>query len=124
MSHDSQESYYKAVEDSDDFNLDKDASDDCDNDLLVSITSQLGGLTKHHSAIYCNTIHEGFYIKDDSEAGISSETNSTHIQDDYSAFLIAINLLMLLEETPQMVPWIEMIGKIQQYKSNQKNNNT
>jgi hypothetical protein len=46
---------------------------------VVSITSQLGGLAKDHSTIYCNTVHEGFYIED---AGISSETNSTHIQDD------------------------------------------
>src|SRR5262249_13373035 len=99
-SHGCQELYYKCVEDSNDFDLDKDAFAGCDNDLLVSITSQLGGLSKHHSAIYCNTVHEVFYIKDDSDAGISSETNSTDIQKDvigYSAFLIAINLLMLLE---------------------------
>jgi hypothetical protein len=83
-SHDSQESYYKNIVDPNhcnhDFNLDKDAFDDCDNDLLVSITSQLGGLPKHHSAIYCNTVHERFYIKDDD--GIFSETNSPHIQKD------------------------------------------
>ena len=83
-SHDSQESYYKNIVDPNhcnhDFNLDKDAFDDCDNDLVVSITSQLGGLPKHHSAIYCNTVHERFYIKDDD--GIFSETNSPHIQKD------------------------------------------
>ncbi len=84
-SHDCQESYYRAVVDSDVFNLDKDAFEGCDNDLLVSITSQLGGLPKHHSAIYCNTVHEGFYIKDDD--GISSETNSTHIQKDVRRLL-------------------------------------
>jgi hypothetical protein len=65
-SHSSQESYYKTVVDPDDFNLDKDAFDNCDNDLLVSITSQLGGLPRqirqpnsndlpNHSAVYCNT---------------------------------------------------------------------
>jgi pimeloyl-ACP methyl ester carboxylesterase len=92
MSHGSQESYYKAVVGSDDFNLDEDAFDDCDNDLLVSITSQLGGLPQQirqpdgedppiHSSIYCNTVHTGFYIKKD-DYGISSETNSPHIQKD------------------------------------------
>jgi pimeloyl-ACP methyl ester carboxylesterase len=95
-SHDSQESYYKAVEDSDDFNLDKDAFDDCENDLLVSISSQLGGLPQQirqpdgedppkQSAIYCNTVHSGFYLKDDDS--ISSETNSTHIQKDVRRLL-------------------------------------
>jgi hypothetical protein len=38
------ESFYKTVVDSKGFNLDKDAFDGCDNDLLVSVTSQLGGL--------------------------------------------------------------------------------
>lgn len=33
----------------------------------------------NHSAVYCNTVHEKFYIKDD---GIFSETNSPHIQKD------------------------------------------
>jgi pimeloyl-ACP methyl ester carboxylesterase len=89
-SHDSQESYYKAVVDPNDFDLDKDAFEGCDNDLLVSITSQLGGLPKHHrqpdedipnhSAIYCNTVHVELFIKGD--AGIFSETNSPHIQKD------------------------------------------
>jgi pimeloyl-ACP methyl ester carboxylesterase len=89
-SHNFQECYYQTVVDSDKFKLDKDAFDDCDNDLLVSVTSQLGGLPKHirqpnsndipnHSAVYCNTVHEEFFIKDD---GIFSETNSPHIQKD------------------------------------------
>jgi pimeloyl-ACP methyl ester carboxylesterase len=89
-SHDSQESYYKAVIDPHDFDLDKDAFKG-DNDLLVSITSQLGGLPKqirhpnskdnpNHSAVYRNTVHEKFYIKD--YDGIFSETNSPHIQKD------------------------------------------
>ena len=62
-----------------------------DNDLLVSVTSQLGGLPKHirdpnsndipiHSAVYHNTVHESFFIKDDDD--IFSETNSPHIQKD------------------------------------------
>lgn len=90
-SHDSQETYYGSIVDRDYFNLDKDAFDNCDNDLVVSITSQLGGLPKqirqpdnndipNHSAIYCNTVHERFYIKGD--GGISSETDSQLIQND------------------------------------------
>lgn len=90
-SHESQESYYKIIVDSDCFKLDKDAFDD-DNDLVVSVTSQLGGLPKHirqpngndipnHSALYCNTVHDSFYIhKDDKE--IFSETSSPYIQKD------------------------------------------
>ena len=73
-----------------DFNLDKHAFDDDDNDLVVSVTSQLGGLPKqirnpngndipNHSAIYCNTVHDNFYIKDEH---IFSETNSPRIQKD------------------------------------------
>jgi pimeloyl-ACP methyl ester carboxylesterase len=89
-SHGFQESYYKIIVDSDHFNLDKDAFDD-DNDLVVSVTSQLGGLPKqirqpnsndipNHSALYCNTVHDNFYIKDDKE--IFSETSSPYIQKD------------------------------------------
>ena len=91
-SHHSQESNYKTIVDSDKFNLDKDAFGGSDNDLLVSIASQLGGLPKHHrhhhlnsndipdqSAVYSNTVHAEFFIKDDD---ISSETNSPHIQKD------------------------------------------
>lgn len=90
-SHECQESYYKTIVDSDHFNFDKDAFDDDDNDLVVSVTSQLGGLPKqirqpnnsdipNHSALYCNTLHDSFYIKDDKE--IFSETNSPDIQKD------------------------------------------
>ena len=104
------ETYYKTIVDPDHFNLDKDAFDNCDNDLVVSITSQLGGLPKqirqpdsndipNHSAIYRNTVHGSFYIKGDD--GIFSETNSPHIQKDVirllSLFLITASLLMLLE---------------------------
>ena len=89
-SHSSQELYYKTIVDPDDFNLDK-AFDDSDNDLLVSVTSQLGGLPKHirdpnsndipiQSTVYCNTVHEKFFIKEDDD--IFTETNSPHIQKD------------------------------------------
>jgi hypothetical protein len=91
-SHGLQELYYRTVVDSKDFKLDKDAFDGCDNDLLVSVTSQLGGLPRqirqpnsneipNHSAVYCNTVHERFYINSN-DKDVSSETNSRDIQDD------------------------------------------
>jgi hypothetical protein len=90
--HCSQESFYKNIVDSDDFNLDNTAFDGYDNDLVVSVASQLGGLPNQirqlnsndipsQSAVYCNTVHEKFYIKDD-DKGLLSETNSPHIQKD------------------------------------------
>ena len=62
---------------------------------MVSVTSQLGGLPKqirqpntndipNHSALYCNTVHDSFYIKDE---GIFSETNSPYIQKDVKKLL-------------------------------------
>jgi pimeloyl-ACP methyl ester carboxylesterase len=98
-SHSSQESYYKSIVDPEDFNLDK-ALDDSDNDLLVSVTSQLGGLPKQirdlnsndipsQSAIYCNTVHEKFFIKEDDD--IFTETNSAHIQKDVIKLLSSSN---------------------------------
>ncbi len=98
-SHNSQESYYKTIVDPEDFNLDK-AFDDSDNDLLVSVTSQLGGLPKHirdpnsndipiHSAVYHNTVHERFFIKEDDD--IFTETNSPHIQKDVIKLLSSSN---------------------------------
>jgi pimeloyl-ACP methyl ester carboxylesterase len=96
-SHGSQELYYKTIADADDFNLDNtlDGDDDA-NDLVVSATSQLGGLPKqirklnsndipNHSALYWNTVHDSFYIRDDKD--IFSETNSPHIQRDVIALL-------------------------------------
>jgi pimeloyl-ACP methyl ester carboxylesterase len=95
--HRSQESYYKAIlDDRNDFNLDKEAFDDCENDLQVSISSQLGGLPQQirqpngedppkQSAIYCNTVHSGFHLGYDDS--ISSETSSTHIQKDVRRLL-------------------------------------
>jgi pimeloyl-ACP methyl ester carboxylesterase len=90
-SYNSQESYYRTITDKDDFNLDDTLDgDNDDNDLVVSETSQLGGLPKQirqlnsndipdHSALYCNTVHTDFYIQD---KGIFSETNSPYIQND------------------------------------------
>jgi hypothetical protein len=79
--------------------LDK-AFDDSDNDLLVSVTSQLGGLQKHirdpnsndipiHSAVYHNTVHEKFFIKEEDD--IFTETNSPHIQKDVIKLLSSSN---------------------------------
>jgi pimeloyl-ACP methyl ester carboxylesterase len=90
-SHEDQQSYYETITDKDGFDLDDTLDvDDDDNDLVVSATSQLGGLPKHirqpnsndipdHSALYCNTVHDTFYIKDED---IFSETDSSYIQND------------------------------------------
>jgi pimeloyl-ACP methyl ester carboxylesterase len=94
-SHKHQELYYKPIADIDDFKLDgKDGFND-DNDLVVSVKSQLGGLPcqirqlnsnndiPNHSALYCNTLHTDFYIKgNDTHNNVYSETNSPYIQND------------------------------------------
>jgi pimeloyl-ACP methyl ester carboxylesterase len=94
-SHEDQKCYYTTITDKDDFNLDDTLDgDDDDNDLVVSATSQLGGLPKHirqlnsndipnYSALYCNTVHTDFYIKgNDTHNNVFSETNSPYIQND------------------------------------------
>jgi len=95
-SHESQEWNYQFITDNLGFNLDRDGFHD-DNDLVVSITSQLGGLPyqirqpgsndppneediPNKSAIYPNTVHASFLIKRDKD--ISSETYSPRIQED------------------------------------------
>jgi pimeloyl-ACP methyl ester carboxylesterase len=99
VSQSSQESYYKTIVDPEHFNLDK-VFDDSDYDLLVSVTSQLGGLPKHirdpnsndipiHSAVYHNTVHEKFFVTEDD--GILTETNSPHIQKDVIKLLSSSN---------------------------------
>jgi hypothetical protein len=99
VSQSSQESYYKTIVDPEHFNLDK-VFDDSDYDLLVSVTSQLGGLPKHirdpnsndipiHSAVYHNTVHEKFFVREDD--GILTETNSPHIQKDVIKLLSSSN---------------------------------
>jgi hypothetical protein len=115
-SHGLQELYYQTVVDSKCFKLDKDAFDGCDNDLVVSLTSQLGGLPRqirqpisndipNHSAVYYNTVHETSYINDD-DKDVSSETNSRRINDGVVkslAIAIMISLQMVLEYITQMV---------------------
>jgi hypothetical protein len=101
-SYKSQESDYKIITDNLGFDLGKDGFDDDDNDLVVSVTSQLGGLPyqirplesndssndndiPNKSAIYRNTIHASFMIKHDKE--VFSETYSPNIQRDVIALL-------------------------------------
>jgi hypothetical protein len=100
-SHESQQLDYKFITDNSDFNLDRDGSHD-DNDLVVSVKSQLGGLPykirqpetnnppneeniPNGSAVYPNTIHASFMIKHDKE--VFSETYSPDIKRDVIALL-------------------------------------
>ena len=105
-SHESQELDYKFITDNSGFNLDRDGFHD-DNDLVVSVKSQLGGLPgfpcqirqpdsnyppneediPNESAIYPNTIHASFMIKHDKE--VFSETYSPRIQEDVIILLNA-----------------------------------
>jgi len=94
-SHDSQEYDYQFITDNLAFNLDRDGFHD-DNDLVVSVTSQLGGLddlqnhirqpkskdTPDRCAIYPNTVHASFLISKHDKEVVLSETYSTQIQND------------------------------------------
>jgi hypothetical protein len=93
-SHESQESYYGTVTNKDNFNLEQDGFDgEHDNDLVVSVKSQLGGLPHqirqpgknsipNKGALYPNTIHASFLKRDDRD-DVSSEIRSDYIQDDH-----------------------------------------
>jgi pimeloyl-ACP methyl ester carboxylesterase len=100
-SHESQELHYRCITDKFSFDLDKDGFHD-NNDLVVSVKSQLGGLEyqirqldcnyppndtdiPNGSAVYPNTIHASFMIKHDKE--VFSETYSPDIQRDVIALL-------------------------------------
>jgi len=104
-SHESQELDYKFITDNLGFNLDRDGFHD-DNDLVVSVKSQLGGIggfpqdqirqrdsnyppndkdIPNGSALYPNTIHARFMIKHDKD--VFSETNSPYIQRDVMKLL-------------------------------------
>ena len=94
-SRDSQEYDYQFITDNLGFNLDRDGFHD-DNDLVVSVTSQLGGLgdLQNHirqakskdipakCAIYPNTVHASFLISKHDKEVVSSEAYSTQIQND------------------------------------------
>lgn len=100
-SHESQERDYRCIIDKFSFNLDTDGFHD-DNDLVVSVTSQLGGLPcqfrqigsnniptddeiPNKSAVYPNTVHASSMIKGDNN--VTSETYSPDIQRDVIALL-------------------------------------
>jgi hypothetical protein len=92
-SHSNQEGVYKVITDKNTFNLDKDVLTD-QNDLVVSVTSQLGGLPyqvrqlgsndiPNNSSVYDNTVHTTYYIRgNDINKNVSSETDSPGIQKD------------------------------------------
>lgn len=93
LSHEYQESYYGTATNNDDFNLEGDGFDgEDDNDLMVSVKSQLGGLPHqirqpgkngipNRGALYPNTIHASFLKRDDKD-DVSSEIRSHYIQED------------------------------------------
>jgi pimeloyl-ACP methyl ester carboxylesterase len=102
VSHQFKEWEYKIIKDDLAFNLDgKDGFND-ENDLVVSVKSQLGGLLyqirqpetnnppneeniPNKSAVYPNTVHANFLIRHDTR--VFSETYSSDIQRDVIALL-------------------------------------
>jgi hypothetical protein len=89
-----QERFYKNITENDKFNLTKDGFNG-QNDLLGSITSQLGALPNqtrqlvsndlpNKSALYPNIVHAPIYIisDDTKKTNVSSETKSQYIQRD------------------------------------------
>jgi triacylglycerol esterase/lipase EstA (alpha/beta hydrolase family) len=92
-SHEYQQSYYRIITNKDNFNLEQDGFDgEPENDLMVSVKSQLGGLPHqirqpgnndipNKGALYPNTIHASFLKRDDKD-DVSSEIRSCYIQDD------------------------------------------
>jgi pimeloyl-ACP methyl ester carboxylesterase len=101
-SHESQERNYRVITDDLAFNLDGKDSFNDENDLVVSVTSQLDGLPyqirqpenknppneeniPNKSAVYPNTLHASFMIRHDTN--VFSETYSPNIQRDVIALL-------------------------------------
>ena len=92
-SHEHQQSYYRTITNNNNFNLEQDGFDgEYENDLMVSVKSQLGGLLHqtrqpgknsipNKGALYPNTIHASFLKRDDKD-DVSAETRSCYIQDD------------------------------------------
>jgi triacylglycerol esterase/lipase EstA (alpha/beta hydrolase family) len=92
-SHSDQERVYKVITKNPEFRLDEDGFQG-DNDLVVSITSQLGGLQNqtrqpdsnnipNNSSVYNNTVHViGYIMGNDANENVFSETNSPHVQRD------------------------------------------
>ena len=95
-SHSNQEGVYKVITNNSAFRLDENGFQG-DNDLIVSVKSQLGGLPHqvrqpdsndipNYSSVYENTVHTIGYIRHP-DTNISSETSSTDIQKDVIALL-------------------------------------
>jgi pimeloyl-ACP methyl ester carboxylesterase len=93
LSHEYQKSYYGTITKKDTFDLEQDGFDGEDeNDLVVSVKSQLGGLPHqirqpgknsipNKGALYPNTIHASFLKRDDND-DVSSEIRSRYIRKD------------------------------------------
>jgi pimeloyl-ACP methyl ester carboxylesterase len=97
-SHEYQQSYYRIITNNDNFNLEQDGFDgEHENDLMVSVKSQLCGLPHqirqpgknnipNKGALYPNTIHASFLKRDDID-DVSSEIRSCCIQEDVTKLL-------------------------------------
>jgi hypothetical protein len=93
LSHEHQASYYRTITNNNNFNLEQDGFDgEYENDLMVSVKSQLGGLPyqirqpgkndiPNKGALYCNTIHASFLKRNDKD-DVSSEIRSDCIRED------------------------------------------
>jgi len=98
VSHDAEEEFYKNILDNSFFELDRDGFHGVDNDLQVSMTSQLGGLKgtfrdiknnilPNESAIYNSTVHGSLFIEKLDMPFVSSELSSELIQKDVVTLL-------------------------------------
>jgi pimeloyl-ACP methyl ester carboxylesterase len=89
-SHEQQASYYRTITNNNNFDLEQDGFDgEYDNDLMVSVKSQLGSLPHqirqpgknsipNKGALYCNTIHASF-LKRDKNDDVFPEIKSIYI---------------------------------------------
>lgn len=96
MSHKDLEEYYMNILGNPFFSLDRDGLYG-DNDLQVSVSSQLGGLDgkrrssveknpPKYGAIYENTLHSSWFIKDDNDK-VTAELQSCLIREDIANLL-------------------------------------
>jgi triacylglycerol esterase/lipase EstA (alpha/beta hydrolase family) len=96
MSHKDLEEYYRNILGNPFFSLDRDGLYG-DNDLQVSVSSQLGGLDgkrrssveknpPKYGAIYENTLHSSWFIKDDNDK-VTAELQSCLIREDIANLL-------------------------------------
>ena len=96
MSHSDMEEYYKNILGNPFFSLDRDGLYG-DNDLQVSVCSQLGGLDgkrrrsvdknpPKYGAIYENTLHSSWFIKNDNDK-VTAELQSCLIREDIANLL-------------------------------------